>query len=124
MKLKNLSIYIQLIIIGFVVSLFLPIFDVIDVKYIKGFQALLIIAMAAILIFRKPKIKSDIEKFYEAVIANTAANEKGTFGDPDTNLRLKSLKMIDKDEDKERTKFTFKMGTGNSRSQSKNIKRG
>lgn len=124
MDLKKLDKSIQLIIIGIVVIIFVFLFGFVDARYIKWLPVLLVVAFVPIYIKYKPKRKTKIEKFYDEIIKNTAANEKGIFGVPDTNLRLNKLKMLKKDEDDERTKYTFKMGTGNSRSQYEKYKEG
>lgn len=123
MDLKKLDKSAQLAIIGMVIIIFAFLFFV-DAKYIRWMYVLLVVAFVPIYLKYKPKRKTKIEKFYEAVIKNTAANEKGILGDPTNNLRLKSLKMLEKDEDDERTEYTFKMGTGNSRSQYEKYKEG
>lgn len=124
MDLKKLDKSIQLIIVGIIVIIFVFLFGFVDAKYIKWLPVLLVVAFVPIYIKYKPKRKTKIEKFYDEIIKNTAANEKGIFGDPASNLRLKSLKMIEEDEDNERTKYTFKMGTGNSKSQYERYKEG
>lgn len=124
MDLKKLDKSIQLIIIGIVVIIFVFLFGFVDVKYIRWLPVLLVVAFVPVIIKYKPRKKTKIEKFYDEVIKNTAANEKGKFGDTDTNLRLKALKKLEEDEDDERTKYTFKMGTGNSKSQYEKYKEG
>jgi hypothetical protein len=115
MNLKKLNASVLLTITALFTVVFLFAFFI-DSKY-SAWEFVIITGGLVFLYFLlRGKKKTKIEKFYDAVIKNSASNEKASYGDAVNNLRLKPLKKLGVSPGKNCTVYTFRMEPGMSRS--------
>jgi hypothetical protein len=123
MNLKNLRPAALITVAALFAAVFLFAFFI-DRKYSSWEFFFLAGGLVMLYFLLRGRKKTKIEKFYDAVIKNSASNEKGLLGDPVNNLRIKPLKKLSETPGENSIVYIFKMEPGMSKSKYEQHKEG